>query len=319
MKTSIVKKIAYIAAAMTMAVSATACGSTDSGSAATTSAAADSAASTDSAANAETAAAAKLTTDITVVSREDGSGTRGAFVELTGVEEKDADGNKVDRTTEDAIIANSTDVVMTQVAGNESAIGYISLGSLNNTVKALSVDGTEASVENIKAGTYSVARPFNIAVKEGLSAQSQDFIDFIMSTEGQKVIEENKYIPSDDTQSYTASGASGKIVVAGSSSVTPVMEKLAEAYKALNPDVTIEVQQSDSTSGMKAAIEGTCDIGMASRDLKDSELEAGLTPTAIAMDGIAIIVNNRNGLDNIPMDQIKGIFTGEITSWGEVQ
>lgn len=318
MKTSIVKKIAYIAAAMTMAVSATACGSTDSGSAATTSAAADSAA-TDSAANAETAAAAKLTTDITVVSREDGSGTRGAFIELTGVEEKDADGNKVDRTTEDAIITNSTDVVMTQVAGNESAIGYISLGSLNNTVKALSVDGTEASVENIKAGTYSVARPFNIAVKEGLSAQSRDFIDFIMSTEGQKVIEENKYIPSDDTQSYTASGASGKIVVAGSSSVTPVMEKLAEAYKALNPDVTIEVQQSDSTSGMKAAIEGTCDIGMASRDLKDSELEAGLTPTAIAMDGIAIIVNNRNGLDNITKDQIKGIFTGEITSWGDVQ
>ena len=312
MKTSIVKKIAYIAAAMTMAVSATACGSTDSGSAATTSAAAD------SAANAETAAAAKLTTDITVVSREDGSGTRGAFIELTGVEEKDADGNKVDRTTEDAIITNSTDVVMTQVAGNESAIGYISLGSLNNTVKALSVDGTEASVENIKAGT-SVARPFNNAVKEGLSAQSQDFIDFIMSTEGQKVIEENKYIPSDDTQSYTASGASGKIVVAGSSSVTPVMEKLAEAYKALNPDVTIEVQQSDSTSGMKAAIEGTCDIGMASRDLKDSELEAGLTPTAIAMDGIAIIVNNQNGLDNITMDQIKGIFTGEITSWGDVQ
>ena len=236
---------------MTMAVSATACGSTDSGSAATTSAAADSAA-TDSAANAETAAAAKLTTDITVVSREDGSGTRGAFIELTGVEEKDADGNKADRTTEDAIIANSTDVVMTQVAGNESAIGYISLGSLNKTVKALSVDGTEASVENIKAGTYSVARPFNIAVKEGLSTQSQDFIDFIMSTEGQKVIEENKYIPSDDTQSYTASGASGKIVVAGSSSVTPVMEKLAEAYKALNPDVTIEVQQSDSTSGMRA-------------------------------------------------------------------
>ena len=227
MKTSIVKKIAYIAAAMTMAVSATACGSTDSGS-----------------------AAAKLTTDITVVSREDGSGTRGAFVELTGVEEKDADGNKVDRTTEDAIIANSTDVVMTQVAGNESAIGYISLGSLN---EALNVDCVEASVDNIKAGTYSVARPFNIAVKEGLSAQSQDFINFIMSTEGQKVVEDNKYIPSDNTESYTASGASGKIVVAGSSSVTPVMEKLAEAYKALNPDVTIEVQQSDSTSGMKAA------------------------------------------------------------------
>lgn len=323
MKTSIVKKIAYIAAAMAMAVSVTACGS-DSGSAATTSAAADSAANADTSAAADgtdatEAAATTLTTDITVVSREDGSGTRGAFVELTGVEEKDADGNKVDRTTEDAIIANSTDVVMTQVAGNESAIGYISLGSLNDTVKALNVDGVEASVDNIKAGTYSVARPFNIAVKEGLSAQSQDFINFIMSTEGQKVVEDNKYIPSDNTESYTASGASGKIVVAGSSSVTPVMEKLAEAYKALNPDVTIEVQQSDSTSGMKAALEGTCDIGMASRDLKDSELEGGLTPTAIAMDGIAVIVNNQNGLQNITMDQIKGIFTGEITSWGDVQ
>ena len=312
MKTSIVKKIAYIAAAMTMAVSATACGSTDSGSAAATSAAAD------SAANAETAAAAKLTTDITVVSREDGSGTRGAFVELTGVEEKDADGNKADRTTEDAIIANSTDVVMTQVAGNESAIGYISLGSLNNTVKALSVDGTEASVENIKAGTYSVARPFNIAVKEGLSAQSQDFIDFIMSTEGQKVIEENKYIPSDDTKSYTASGASGKIVVAGSSSVTPVMEKLKEAYVAVNSGAEIEIQESDSTTGMTAAMDGTCDIGMASRELKDSETEGGLTAAVIAMDGIAVIVNNDNPTTDLSKDTVKGIYTGEITSWDGV-
>ena len=312
MKTSIVKKIAYIAAAMTMAVSSTACGSTDSGSAAATSAAAD------SAANAETAAAAKLTTDITVVSREDGSGTRGAFVELTGVEEKDADGNKADRTTEDAIIANSTDVVMTQVAGNESAIGYISLGSLNNTVKALSVDGTEASVENIKAGTYSVARPFNIAVKEGLSAQSQDFIDFIMSTEGQKVIEENKYIPSDDTQSYTASGASGKIVVAGSSSVTPVMEKLKEAYVAVNSGAEIEIQESDSTTGMTAAMDGTCDIGMASRELKDSETEGGLTAAVIAMDGIAVIVNNDNPTADLSKDTVKGIYTGEITSWDGV-
>ena len=312
MKTSIVKKIAYIAAAMTMAVSSTACGSTDSGSAATTSAAAD------SAANAETAAAAKLTTDITVVSREDGSGTRGAFVELTGVEEKDADGNKADRTTEDAIIANSTDVVMTQVAGNESAIGYISLGSLNNTVKALSVDGTEASVENIKAGTYSVARPFNIAVKEGLSAQSRDFIDFIMSTEGQKVIEANKYIPSDDTQSYTASGASGKIVVAGSSSVTPVMEKLKEAYVAVNSGAEIEIQESDSTTGMTAAMDGTCDIGMASRELKDSETEGGLTAAVIAMDGIAVIVNNDNPTADLSKDTVKGIYTGEITSWDGV-
>lgn len=307
MKTSTVKKIAYLAAAAMAASFMTACGNTGSADAPAANGGADTAAASTSSLG-----------EITVISREDGSGTRGAFVELTGVEEKDADGNKVDRTTEEAVIANSTDVVLTQVSGNNSAIGYISLGSLNDTVKALKVDGAEASVENIKSGSYTVARPFNIAVKEGLSAQAQDFIDFIMSTEGQNVVKENKYIPSDNTESYSGS-ASGKIVVAGSSSVTPVMEKLAEAYKALNPDVVIEVQQSDSTSGMKAAMEGTCDIGMASRDLKDSELEAGLIPTAIAMDGIAVIVNNANPADSVTKDQIKGIFTGEITDWSEVQ
>lgn len=312
MKKMTVKKIAYIAAAAAMAASMmTGCGASSGASGST---AADSAADT-----AQAAPAAALTSDITVISREDGSGTRGAFIELTGVEEKDADGNKIDRTTDEAVIANSTDVVMTQVSGNESAIGYISLGSLNNTVKAVKVDGTEASVENIKAGTYTVARPFNIAVKEGLSAQAQDFIDYIMSTEGQQIVQDNKYIPNDNTEAYTASGASGKVVVAGSSSVTPVMEKLAEGYKALNPDVVVEVQQSDSTSGMKAAIEGTCDIGMASRELKDSEIESGLTSTVIAMDGIAVIVNNANAQDNLTKDQIKGIFTGEITNWGDVQ
>lgn len=308
MKKMTVKKIAYIAAAAAMAASMmTGCGASSGASGST---AADSASGGSQAA---------LTSDITVISREDGSGTRGAFIELTGVEEKDADGNKIDRTTDEAVIANSTDVVMTQVSGNESAIGYISLGSLNNTVKAVKVDGTEASVENIKAGTYTVARPFNIAVKEGLSAQAQDFIDYIMSTEGQQIVQDNKYIPNDNTEAYTASGASGKVVVAGSSSVTPVMEKLAEGYKALNPDVVVEVQQSDSTSGMKAAIEGTCDIGMASRELKDSEIESGLTSTVIAMDGIAVIVNNANAQDNLTKDQIKGIFTGEITNWGDVQ
>ncbi len=255
---------------------------------------------------------------ISVISREDGSGTRGAFVELTGVEQKDAEGNKTDMTTEEAIIANSTDIVMTQVSGNELAIGYISLGSLNDTVKAVKVDGAEASTENIKTGSYALARPFNIAVKEGLSTQAQDFIDYIMSSQGQAVVEENKYISADNAQEYTSVGTEGKIVVSGSSSVAPVMEKLAEGYKTLNPDVVIEVQQTDSTSGMKAVSEGTCDIGMASRELKDSEKEKGLTSQVIAMDGIAVIVNKENICDNLTSEQIRQIFTGEATGWGEL-
>ncbi|MGN0642742.1 MAG: substrate-binding domain-containing protein [Huintestinicola sp.] len=314
MKTTM-NKIISIAAVMAVAASVFAgCGSTSSDTSADTSAAGNGADTNAS----DNGAVSLLTTDITVVSREDGSGTRGAFVELTGVEEKDADGNKVDRTTEEAIVVNSTDVVMTQVSGNESAIGYISLGSLNDTVKAVQVEGVDPTVENIKAGTYTVSRPFNIAVKEGLSDAAQDFINYIMSAEGQAIVAENKYIPSDDAPEYAASGASGKVVVAGSSSVTPVMEKLAEAYQAINADVVVEVQQSDSTSGMKAAIDGTCDIGMASRELKDTELET-LTSTTIAMDGIAVIVNNSNGVVSLTKDQIKGIFTGEITNWGDVQ
>ena len=255
---------------------------------------------------------------ITVVSREDGSGTRGAFIELFGIEEKDASGKKVDNTTDDATITNSTEVMMTTVAGDEAAIGYTSLGALNSSIKALKVDGAEATAANVKSGTYKISRPFNIATKGTVSEVTQDFINYIMSDDGQKVIEDNGYISVSDGK-FESNGAKGKIVVAGSSSVTPVMEKLKEAYLAVNKDAEIEVQESDSTTGMTAAMEGTCDIGMASRDLKDSELEAGLTPTAIAMDGIAIIVNNQNGLDNITMDQIKGIFTGEITSWGDVQ
>ncbi len=302
MKTITGKKISYIAAAAIAASVMTACGNTDSAASSDKTSAADSGA---------------FSGEITVISREDGSGTRGAFVELTGVEEKNEDGSKVDRTTEEAVIANSTDVVITQVSGNKNAIGYISLGSLNDTVKALKADGAEATVENIKSGSYSIARPFNIAVKEGLSSQAQDFIDFIMSTEGQKIVEENKYIPENITESYSGS-ASGKITVAGSSSVTPVMEKLAEAYNELNPNAVIEVQQSDSTSGMKAVSDGTCDIGMASRALTGSELENGLIPTVIAMDGIAVIVNNENTCENITTDQIKAIFTGEITDWSDI-
>ena len=255
---------------------------------------------------------------ISVVSREDGSGTRGAFIELFGIEEKNDAGEKEDMTTEKAEITNSTAVMMTTVAGNPNAIGYISLGSLDDSVKALKIDGAEATAENIKNGTYKVARPFNIATKEDVSEVASDFIAFIMSDEGQAVVEENGYISQGSTGAYTASNMSGKIVVAGSSSITPVMEKLKEAYIALNPNVTIEVQQNDSTTGMTSVAEGTCDIGMASRELKDSELANGLQPTVIAMDGIAVIVNQENTVSDMTSDTVKAIFTGATTDWSEV-
>ncbi len=276
-----------------------------------------------------TTAAAETTTEaakdsalegpITVISREDGSGTRGAFIELFGIEVKNDAGEKVDMTTDDAEITNSTSVMMTSVAGNTEAIGYISLGSLNDTVKAVKIDGAEATVDNIKSGTYKIARPFNIATKGEVSDVAQDFIKYIMSEDGQKVVEDNGYISQGNDGAYESAGLSGKVVVGGSSSVTPVMEKLKEAYVALNPDVTIEVQQSDSTTGMTSAIEGVCDIGMASRDLKDSEIEKGLTGTTIAMDGIAVIVNNDSPVEELSSDSVKGIYTGEITDWADVQ
>ncbi|MEA5059090.1 MAG: substrate-binding domain-containing protein [Candidatus Pelethousia sp.] len=263
-------------------------------------------------------AASAMSGKINVVSREDGSGTRGAFIELFGVEEKDANGEKVDNTVDTAEITNSTSVMMTTVAGDKTAIGYISLGSLNETVKAVQIDGVAPSVAAIKDGTYTISRPFNIAVKEGLSAAAQDFMSFIMSADGQAVVEGKGYIPVDNTGAYSASQASGKVVVAGSSSVTPVMEALKEAYQAVNANVQVEIQQSDSTTGMNSAKEGICDIGMASRELKDSELEAGLTPTVIAMDGIAVVVNNENATANLTKDQVKSIYTGGLTDWSEI-
>lgn len=257
---------------------------------------------------------------IAVMSREDGSGTRGAFVELFGVEQKNEAGEKVDMTTLDASITNSTAAMMTGVAGNEYAIGYISLGSLDDTVKALKIDGAEATVDNIKAGTYGIARPFNVATKGELSAAAQDFMSFIMSAEGQAVIEDNGYIAANDAATaYSGTNPDGKIIVAGSSSVTPVMEKLKEAYLTLqNGSVAIDIQQSDSSTGMTSAIDGTCDIGMASRALKDSEIGAGLTGTTIAMDGIAVIVNHANTIDDVTSEQVMNIYTGNTTVWEEV-
>ena len=257
---------------------------------------------------------------INVVSREDGSGTRGAFVELFGVEQEDENGETVDMTTESASITNSTAVMMTTVAGDANAIGYISLGSLDDSVKAVKIDGAEATVDNVKSGDYKVSRPFNVVTNSNteLSDVAQDFMNFILSSDGQAVVAEEGYIPLDGGEAYTASNLSGTVTVAGSSSVTPVMEKLAEAYQALNPDVTIEVNQSDSTTGVTSAIEGACDLGMASRDLKDSETSEGAQATVIATDGIAVIVNPESAVEDLTSDQVKQIFTGEITSWSEI-
>lgn len=263
-------------------------------------------------------AASAASGTINVISREDGSGTRGAFIELFGIQEE-KDGEKVDMTTEDASITNSTSVMMTTVAGDENAIGYISLGSLNDTVKAVKIDGAEATAENVADESYKVSRPFNIVTGEKASEAAQDFVSYIMSADGQQIIEDNGYIKADaEAGAYKATDAEGKVVVAGSSSVSPVMEKLKEAYEAVNKNVTVEVQQSDSTTGVTSAAEGICDIGMASRELKDEEKELGLTATVIAQDGIAVVVNTSNEIEDLTSDQVKAIFTGETTEWEDL-
>lgn len=257
--------------------------------------------------------------EITVISREEGSGTRGAFIELFGVEKKDDNGKKVDYTTDEAAITNSTAVMLTSVAGDRYAIGYVSLGSLNDSVKAVKIDGVDATVANINNDSYKISRPFNIAVKENISTAAQDFINFIISEDGQKVIVANKYIKIQNTKPYTTTMAEGKVVVAGSSSVSPVMEKLIEAYKSVNPNVIIELQTSDSTTGVTNAINETCDIGMASRALKDSEKAKGVQEVTIAIDGIAVIVNKDNPADDFTKTQIEQIFTGNISMWSDVE
>lgn len=255
--------------------------------------------------------------EISVISREDGSGTRGAFIELFSIDEKSADGSKIDKTTKEAIIAPKTDIMMTNVSGDTYAIGYISLGSLNDTVKALAIDGVQPTAENVANKTYPIARPFNIAYAGELTELKKDFIDFIVSGDGQSVVAKS-YIPINSLEiPFEGSKPSGKLVIAGSSSVSPIVEKLAEAYKAINENATIEVQMSDSTSGMNAAIDGTADIGMSSRELKDSEKEK-LNSLEIAIDGIAVIVNKNNDLDSVFSLQVKEIFTGVSTNWNDI-
>lgn len=253
---------------------------------------------------------------ISVVTREEGSGTRDAFTELTGVLVKDGD-NKTDNTTTSAVTINSTEAVITNVKDNEAAIGYISLGSLNDTVKALKIGGVEATADNVKSGDYAVSRPFNIAYKGELSDVAQDFVDYIMSSDGQKIVSDNGYVTVSENAAYSGKKPSGKISVAGSSSVSPVMEKLAEAYQKVNTNAKVEIQTSDSSAGMQSAMGGTCDIGMASRDLKDDEKSA-LKVETIAKDGIAVIVNNANTCDDLTLDQVKSIYTGETTVWSDI-
>ncbi len=296
-----------------MVFSMAACGSNDSGSSS------DSTTTEDSASSDSGSDASAPSGTISVLSREEGSGTRGAFVELFGVEEENADGEKVDNTTVDAQVTNSTAVMMTGVAQDPQAIGYISLGSLDDSVKALKVDGAEASAENVKNGTYKVSRPFNIVTGDSLSDVAQDFVDYILSSDGQAIVGED-YIPVDDAaEAYAGTSPEGSVVVAGSSSVSPVMEKLKEGYEAVNPNASIEIQTSDSTTGVESTISGICDIGMASRELKDTETSEGVTGTQIAIDGIAIIVNNENSMTDITSDQVKQIYTGEVTNWEDLQ
>ncbi len=256
--------------------------------------------------------------EITVVSREAGSGTRSAFVELTGVEHKDESGEKVDDTYEEAIIQNGTAQVLTTVRSDPNAIGYISLGSLNETVKALRVNDVEATAEHVADGSYALARPFNIAVKGEPNATAADFIAWMLGEEGQRIAGENGYVPG-EAAPYAAAPVAGKIVVGGSSSVGPLMEKLAEAYQAAYPQVEIEVQVSDSTTGMKSAISGVYDIGMASREVKESEKAEGLTAIRLCMDGIAVIVNTGNPLESLSVEQVRQIFTGEAMTWDQIK
>ena len=257
--------------------------------------------------------------DIAVFTREDGSGTRGAFIELTGVEQKDADGKKVDMTTEAAAVQSSTNGVMTAVANDATAIGYISLGSLNDTVKAVTVDGVKAGADTVKDGSYTLARPFNIVTNgDATDPVAVDFIAYCLSADGQAIATDKGYIGSEG-EAFTSAQPAGKIVVGGSSSVAPLMEKLVEAYKTVNPNAEIEHLTTDSTTGVSGALDGSYTIGLASRDLKDSETEAGAKATVLAMDGIAVVVNPENPIENLTVDQIKSIYVGEVTTWDEVE
>ena len=310
--------------AAAMALSLAACGNTASEAASTESTSTEAASTSEAAseeapaeeAPAEEAAAGDfdLDQDITVISREDGSGTRGAFIELTGVEDDNGD-----NTTQAAAIQSSTNGVMTAVANDETAIGYISLGSLDDSVKAVTVGGVAPSAETVADGTYTLARPFNIVTNgEPTDEAAIDFIGFCMSADGQALATEEGYIGAEGAE-YTSTQPSGSLTVGGSSSVSPLMEKLIEAYAEVNPNVTIELLTTDSTTGVTGALDGTYNIGMASRELKDEEVSSGAAATVLAMDGIAVVVNPANSINDLSVEQIKSIYTGETLAWSELQ
>ena len=300
--------------AAAMALSLAACGNTASEAASTEAASTSEAASEEAPAEEAAAGDFDLDQDITVISREDGSGTRGAFIELTGVEDDNGD-----NTTQAAAIQSSTNGVMTAVANDETAIGYISLGSLNDDVKAVTVDGVAPSAETVADGSYTLARPFNIVTNgEPTDEVAVDFIGFCMSADGQALATEEGYIGGEGAE-YTSAQPSGNITVGGSSSVSPLMEKLIEAYAEVNPNATIELLTTDSTTGVTGALDGTYTIGMASRELKDTETAEGATATVLAMDGIAVVVNPANSINDLSVEQIKSIYTGETLAWSELQ
>ena len=252
--------------------------------------------------------------EVSLITREDGSGTRDAFAELLGI----VDENGYDLISDTAEVTNSTAVMITSVMGNPYALGYISLGSLCDEVKVLSVDGVKPSAENVKSGDYKVARTFNVVYKDGeLSATAEDFMKFVLSAEGQQIVEETGFISAVDGESYTPSGITGKVTLAGSTSVAPVIEAMADKYKELNPDVTIEIQQTGSSAGISSTLEGVCDIGMSSRELKDTELNE-LKCVEIAMDGIVLIVNHENLINNLSSEEINRLYTVEILKWEEL-
>ena len=306
MKKTSTKLLSVLAAGVIMASAFAGCGGNSS-----------STASGDNSSNAGSSNTSAFDTSksLSVITREQGSGTRDAFVELSGVLVKDGD-TKPDTTRTDAVTVNGTEAVITNVKGNDAAIGYISLGSLNDSVKALKIEDVDATAENVKSGEYKISRPFNIAYKGDLSGVAKDFVDYILSSDGQAVISKEGYVSVSENAAYAGTKPEGKITVAGSSSVSPVMEKLIEAYKQINTKAEIELQTSDSSAGMQSALEGTCDIGMASRELKDTE--TALTSTTIAKDGIAVIVNTNNTTENLTMDQVKAIYTGEAKVWSDI-
>lgn len=274
----------------------------------------------DSAATGDDAGGAEASGTINVVSREDGSGTRGAFTEITGVLAEDANGEEVDNTYSEAVIQNGTEGVLSTVAQDVNAIGYVSVGSLNDTVKAVQVDGVAPTTEAIQAGDFPIARNFNIAWQGDLEEVAQDFVNFIHSAEGQAVAVEEGYVEAvADAPAYDgAEGLSGTISVVGSTSVSPLMEVMAEKYNEVQSGVQIDITSNGSSAGMTAAIEGTADIGMASRELKDEE-KAELNFEPIAVDGIAVVVNNGNSVEDLTLEQVRQIFAGEITAWEDVQ